>query len=53
MLQRIMSSLLALAIALPLVAADNKKETERLENCGLVLKEILDIPDDIPRHSEK
>src|SRR5713101_4273328 len=49
MLQRIMSSLLALAIALPLVAADNKKETERLENCGLVLKEILDIPDDIPQ----
>jgi len=44
-----MSSVLALAIALPLAAADNKKETERLENCGLVLKEILDIPDDIPQ----
>lgn len=49
MLQRIISSLLALAIALPLAAADNKKEAERLENCGLVLKEILDIPDDIPQ----
>jgi lipid-binding SYLF domain-containing protein len=24
------------------------KEKERLENCGVVLKEILDIPDDIP-----
>ncbi len=49
MLKPIMSSVLALAIALPLAAADNKKETERLENCGLVLKEILDIPDDIPQ----
>ena len=44
-----MSSVLALAIGLPLSAADNKKETERLENCGMVLKEILDIPDDIPQ----
>src|SRR5258707_6498995 len=49
MLQRIMSSVLALAIALPLAAADKKKETDRLENCGQVLKEILDIPDDIPQ----
>ena len=49
MLQRIMSSLLALAIALPLAAADKKKEIDRLENCGQVLKEILDIPDDIPQ----
>jgi SH3 domain-containing YSC84-like protein 1 len=48
MLKPMMSSLLALAIALPLAAAD-KKETDRLENCGLVLKEILDIPDDIPQ----
>jgi lipid-binding SYLF domain-containing protein len=47
MLKPMMSCLLALAIALPLAAAD-KKETDRLENCGLVLKEILDIPDDIP-----
>jgi len=49
MLKPMMSSVLALAIALPLFAAVNKKETERLENCGLVLKEILDIPDDIPQ----
>ena len=48
MLKPMMSSLLALAIALPLAATD-KKETDRLENCGLVLKEILDIPDDIPQ----
>jgi lipid-binding SYLF domain-containing protein len=44
------SSLVAFAlIALPLTAADDKKETDRLENCGTVLKEILDIPDDIPQ----
>jgi SH3 domain-containing YSC84-like protein 1 len=48
MLKPIISSVLALAIAFPLAAADSKKETERLENCGLVLREILDIPDDIP-----
>jgi len=36
-------------LALPLSAKDNKKETERLENCGTVLNEILDIPDDLPQ----
>src|SRR5260370_1884776 len=50
MLKRMSSSLLALAmVALPLAAADNQKEVDRLENCGMVLKEILDIPDDIPQ----
>jgi SH3 domain-containing YSC84-like protein 1 len=29
-------------------AANSKKEVERLENCGEVLKEILDIPDNLP-----
>jgi len=50
MLKRMTCSLLALAlVTLPLSAADNKKEVDRLENCGMVLKEILDIPDDIPQ----
>src|ERR1700724_1724354 len=49
MLKRLMSSVLVLAIGLPLSADDNKKEAERLENCGMVLKELLDIPDDIPQ----
>ncbi len=49
MLKPMMSSMLAIALALPLAAVDNKKETDRLENCGLILKEILDIPDDIPQ----
>src|SRR5438309_5567162 len=44
------SSLMALALAaLPLLAAGDKKETERLENCGEVIKEVMDIPDDIPQ----
>lgn len=50
MLKRIISALMAMAmVALPLSAKDNKKEADRLDNCGTVLKEILDIPDDIPQ----
>src|SRR5260370_30859876 len=29
--------------------ADDVKETDRLQNAGTVMKEILDIPDDIPQ----
>ncbi|OLE45709.1 MAG: hypothetical protein AUG46_12040 [Acidobacteria bacterium 13_1_20CM_3_58_11] len=36
-------------VALPLLAAGDKKETERLENCGEVIQEVMDIPDDIPQ----
>src|SRR6266404_3625077 len=43
------STLMALAlIALPISAAVDQKEADRLDNCGTVLKEILDIPDNIP-----
>ena len=49
MLKRMLSLFVGLAmIGLPLSASD-KKETDRLQNCGTVLKEILDIPDDIPQ----
>jgi SH3 domain-containing YSC84-like protein 1 len=48
-IKRISSSLMALAlVALPLLAAGDKKETERLENCGMIVKEVMDIPDNIP-----
>ena len=42
--------LLALTAA-PLLAArpDNEKETNRLENSGMVMEEILNIPDNIPQ----
>ena len=50
MIKRMMSSLMALAlVALPLSAGKDTKETDRLENCGTVIKEIMDIPDDIPQ----
>ena len=50
MLKQTLSCLLALAlIGVPLSAKDDKKEADRLENCGMVLKEIMDIPDDIPQ----
>jgi len=47
-----MKKMLALAVtctlaAAPLLAQD--KEEQRLHECGTVLKEILDIPDDIPQ----
>jgi SH3 domain-containing YSC84-like protein 1 len=49
-MKQLFSCLLALAVlALPVSAADNDKETQRLENCGEVIKEIMDIPDNIPQ----
>jgi len=30
-------------------AADKSKDDDRLRNCGTVLREILDVPDDIPQ----
>ncbi len=49
MIKQMISSLMSLAmVALPLSAAEEQKEADRLDNCGTVLKEILDIPDDIP-----
>src|ERR1700687_614286 len=49
-MKQIISCLMALAIvALPLYAVGDKKEADRLENCGMVIKEVMDIPDDIPQ----
>src|SRR6202035_2752841 len=43
-----------LFVALPILsslayAADQEKDEDRLKNSGTVLKEILDVPDDIPQ----
>jgi lipid-binding SYLF domain-containing protein len=38
-----------LLLTVPTFAADQTREQKRLEACGQVLKEILDIPDDIPK----
>jgi lipid-binding SYLF domain-containing protein len=50
-MKKALSSLLALALAAsPLARAKaDTKEQERLENCGEVLSDILNIPDDIPQ----
>ena len=40
---------LACALALPAFAANDEKETDRVKESGVVLKEILNIPDDIPQ----
>jgi SH3 domain-containing YSC84-like protein 1 len=49
-MKRMIPSLLALAAltALPLSGTDRKEE-ERLQNCATVLREIMDIPEDIPQ----
>ena len=50
MTKRIVVYLMVLVIAgLPLATAQDRKEADRLDNCGTVMKEILDIPDDIPQ----
>jgi hypothetical protein len=37
-------------ICIPLaIAAENQKESDRVKDSGVVLKEILNIPDDIPK----
>jgi lipid-binding SYLF domain-containing protein len=50
MQKRLIYLCLALAmIALPLLASGDKKEAARLENCGTVVNEVMDIPDNIPQ----
>jgi lipid-binding SYLF domain-containing protein len=50
MMKRIVAYLTAVVmVSLPLAAAQDTKEADRLDNCGTVVKEILDIPDDIPQ----
>lgn len=49
MTKRSLSLLLAFSMTSLPLSADDKKETDRLDNSGTVLKEILDIPDDIPQ----
>lgn len=48
-MKRIYSLMVVLALAIPCVAADNDKEEDRVREAGTVLKEVLDIPDNIPQ----
>jgi SH3 domain-containing YSC84-like protein 1 len=48
-MKKIFPAFLAIAVlTLPLQAGDHK-EKNRLENCGIVIQEIMDIPDNIPQ----
>ena len=48
-MKKFLPLVLTLALLATPLTADDKKETGRLENCGLVVQEIMDIPDDIPQ----
>ena len=48
-MKKILSYLLAASFVCPPLLADDGKENGRLENCGVVIQEIMDIPDDIPQ----
>jgi lipid-binding SYLF domain-containing protein len=49
-MKRLVVVLTVLLIAAPLLAArNNEKEQERVKDAGEVLKEIINIPDDIPK----
>jgi SH3 domain-containing YSC84-like protein 1 len=47
-LTSVVSTLILLAVT-PVWAADKEKDEDRLTNSGTVLKEILDIPDNVPQ----
>jgi SH3 domain-containing YSC84-like protein 1 len=50
LIKQIGSCLMAMAmIAPPMFSRDDRKEADRLENSGSVMKEIMDIPDNIPQ----
>jgi len=48
-MKKLIPAILALALIASPLPADDKKENSRLENCGLVVQEIMDIPDNIPQ----
>jgi len=48
-MKTLLAALLACALSLPAFAANDEKEEDRVKESGVVLKEILDIPDDIPQ----
>ena len=43
------AAMLLASTSAPLLAADNKKEVERVENSGKVMTEILNVPENIPQ----
>jgi SH3 domain-containing YSC84-like protein 1 len=48
-MQKLLTALLTIFILILPLAADSDKETDRVEESGQVMKEIINIPDDIPK----
>jgi SH3 domain-containing YSC84-like protein 1 len=48
-MKKLVSFLLTFTLLCPALLAGDKKVDSRLENCGMVIQEIMDIPDDIPQ----
>ena len=48
-MSRIAVFVITICLACPAFAANESREQKRLESCGRVIKEILDIPDGIPK----
>lgn len=48
-MQKVLAVLFVTLVAVPLSLAGNGRETDRVEDAGTVLKEIVNIPDDIPK----
>ena len=48
-MKKLIPLVLTLSLIAPPLLADDSKEKGRLESCGEVVQEIMDIPDDIPQ----
>jgi lipid-binding SYLF domain-containing protein len=48
-MRKVAALAMAVLLALPALGANQSKEQKRLEECGQVLKEILNIPDNLPK----
>ena len=48
-MRKLWVSVIALLLACPTFASDHSREQKRLSACGQVFKEIMDIPDGIPK----
>lgn len=48
-MQKILAALFSVLLVSPALWADNEKESDRVQESGTVMKEILDIPDSIPK----
>src|SRR5215510_367791 len=49
MTRKFFAILISIFLSCPTFAADESREQKRLRNCGQVFKEIMDIPDGIPK----